>query len=292
MKLTVADLTLNISPETKNLTVEYSPCHEKFISEPNDDFHGNNTKDNTLLLQIVDTQDSPQSQLARLITENEIWQLWLDGLENFVFTQPKQIPQRWIVIDPEFHNGKVVGDFSGFGETEIYPLQYIDIVIFSNWLANFGDLLLHASGIAFGGEGYCFIGDSGAGKSTLVRDLSEKPGITVLGEDQVVLRKMDEQFWIFGTPWHETPEMCSPLGVPLKKIFFLDRTAPQVVVPVRDFEGVVRIMQTAFYPVYRPEAVERILNRLSSLAGKVGFYTLAYERGTNVLPEILYTRIS
>lgn len=285
--LKIAGLSLIIDPAEDYLILDYSPCHEKFVIDTRDCRHESDAREKSLLLKIEDTPDSPQSQLSKLLCQNEIWQIWLDVEGKFVFTQPKQIPQRWIFIDPAFETGKIVGNFSRFDQNRIYPLQFIDIVIFSNWLANFGDLILHASGFAYQGEGYCFIGNSGAGKSTLVSDLSVNSSITVLGEDQVILRKIDDQFLVFGTPWHETFDMCSPLGVPLKKVFFLDRTASQVVAPVRDFDAVVQIMQTAFYPIYRPEVVERILDRLSSLAGNVSFYSLAYERGTDVLHEIL-----
>lgn len=287
MILKIAGHSLVIAPAKEALSLDYSPCHEKFVIDARNYHHGTDANEENLLLRIEDTSDSPQSSFYKLLCENEIWQLWLDGQENFVFTQPKQIPQRWIFIDPDFQNGKIIGNFSKFAQSGIYPLQYIDIVIFSNWLAISGDLILHASGIAYGGEGYCFLGNSGAGKSTLVRDLSENPGVTILGEDQVVLRKMDGQFQIFGTPWHETTDMCSPVGVPLKKVFFLDRNASQVIAPVRGFDAIVQIMQTAFYPIYRPDVVERILDRLSFLAETVGFYSLAYQRGTDVLQAIL-----
>lgn len=287
MILKIADLSLIIAPLQDNLSLDYSPCHEKFLVEANDVQWHPNFREKSLLLEIEDTYQPLQMQLKKLLCENEIWQLWIDGEENFLFTQPKQTPQRWILIDPKFHHGKVIGNFSDFDQNGVYPLQYIDIVIFSNWLANFGDLILHASGFAYQGEGYCFLGNSGAGKSTLVRDLSKNADVIVLGEDQVVLRKIDDQFMIFGTPWHETPDMCSPLGVPLKKVFFLDRDAFQIVTPVRGFDAIVQIMQTAFYPIYRPEVWEGILANLSSLAGSVGFYNLAYKRGTDVLNEIL-----
>ena len=287
MILTVANLTIRILPDKQYLSLDYSPCHEKFLVDARDFQQDKKSTEKSLLLQIRDTPDFLHSQLTRLLCENEIWQLWLDERENFIFTQPKQTSQRWIKIDPDFQHGEIIGNFSKFDQNGVYPLQYIDIVIFSNWLANFGDMILHASGFAYRGEGYCFLGDSGAGKSTLVRDLTKKAGFTVLGEDQVVLRRREDQFMIFGTPWHETPDMCSPLGVPLKKVFFLDRDAFQIVSPVRGFDAIVQIMQTAFYPIYRPEVLEGILANLSSLAGSVGFYNLAYERGTDVLNEIL-----
>jgi len=285
--LSIAGLFLIISKGDDKLTLDYSPCHEKFLITENELDQYNPAPTQTLMLEIIDSPVSPQAQLIEALCKNEIWELWQDEFNHYVFTQPKQSPQRWVFIDPEFRNGKIIGDFSAYKQNHVYPLQYIDIVIFSNWLANFGDMILHASGIAFNGEGFCFIGHSRAGKSTLVGDIANIPGVTVLGEDQVVLRKIDNPFMIYGTPWHERLDMCSPTGVPLKKIFFLDRNASQVIAPVRDFDAVVKIMQTAFFPVYRPEAVQGILARLSSLEGNVHINTLAYERGTNILQVIL-----
>ena len=285
--LKIADLQLVINPVEQNLSLDYSPCHRKFTSSERETLPDDSSLAGKLVLDVVDTPDPPGLNLTRLLCENEIWQLWLDGEGNYVFTQPKQIPQRWTVIEPEFQFGRTIGDFSGFNQREVYPLQFIDIVVYSNWLAKFGDMILHASGITFGGEGYCFIGDSGAGKSTLARDLLENPGVRVLGEDQVILRRKGSQFMIFGTPWHESTEMCSPEGVPLKKVFFLDRNAARTITPVGGFDAVVQIVRTAFYPIYRADAVERILGRLSDLPGQVKFFSLAYHRGTDVLRTIV-----
>ncbi len=287
MILTVAGLSLKIAKEIEHYSFEYSPCHEKFLvnDEPVD---GTTEHQQPLLsLGVEDTPLSPKSQLVDRLCSNEIWELWLDKQGFFVFTQPKQQPQRWVFVEPSFQKGLIVGDFHHQTKRNNYLLQYIDIVIFSNWLSNFGDLILHASGIDYQGQGYCFIGDSGAGKSTLVRDLATRHSLTVLGEDQIVLRKIGDQFMVFGTPWHETPDMCSPIGVPLKKIFFLDRQASEAVTCFDDFDAIVKILQTAFYPVYRPEVLDGILARLSTLAGKIGFFGLAYERGSDVLQEIV-----
>lgn len=287
MILTVAGLSLLIEEEIGPFSFEYSPCHEKFLVS-NEALNRSAEHQQPLLsLKIEDTPLSPQSQLVSRLCSNEIWELWQDNQGNFVFTQPKQEPQRWVFIEPNFQKGTIVGDFHQQTEKIDYLLQYIDIVIFSNWLSNLGDLILHASGIAYQGQGYCFIGDSGAGKSTLVRDLASRHRLTVLGEDQIVLRKIGEQFMVYGTPWHETTEMCSPIGVPLKKIFFLDRQASETVTYLRDFDAIVKILQTAFYPVYRPELLDGVLARLSSLSGKVEFFRLAYERGSDVLQEIV-----
>jgi hypothetical protein len=108
----------------------------------------------------------------------------------------------------------------------------------------------------------------------------------VLGEDQIIVRYVEDHFWIYGAPWHLDPERCDPRGVPLEKLFFLDRTLNPGVAPVGPLEGVARLMQTAFVPYYRPAAVSGILARLEQLARQVPFYTLSYRLGSDVWEAI------
>jgi hypothetical protein len=233
----------------------------------------------------------------------ETWQLWQDAEGRYVFVPGAGFrSKRQITVDAGFESGEVIGEFhSQVVADEIrYPLQGMDVLIFVNWLADAGDLILHAAGVEMGGRGTCFAGHPGAGKSTLAAVLMSDPGraaeaattnatngdtgaVVVLGEDNVILRYLEGRFWIFGTPWHLDPDRCDPRGVPLEKLFFLDRTLDPGVAPVGPLEGVARLLQTAFVPYYRPAAVSRILDRLALLSGQVPFYTLSYRLGTDVL---------
>ena len=192
------------------------------------------------------------------------------------------------MVDSNFSTGEVFGDFSTYinsGES-LYPQQTLEIRLFANWLAGFGDLILHAAGVMVEGQGYCFAGPAGVGKSTLAASLSAIPSVTVLGEDQVILRYLDDRFWIYGTPWHLNPDMCSPMGVPLEKLFFLDRGASQPINTLSPVVGVTSILQTAFTPFYRPDAVASIMDRLELLAGQVPFYSFNHQLGSNALQQI------
>jgi len=62
-----------------------------------------------------------------------------------------------------------------------------------------GDLLFHGAALIKDGKGYIFFGPSGCGKST-VTELSE--GCTVLGDDLVVIKKRDNHFRAFATPFN------------------------------------------------------------------------------------------
>jgi hypothetical protein len=219
----------------------------------------------------------------------ETWQLWRDGAGRHVFVASRlSPPPRQIAIDEAFSTGEVAGEFgaSVAGRQGLYPLRDMDMPLFVNWLAGFGDLIVHASGIDDAGEGYCFVGPSGAGKSTLATALSSHSSVTVLGEDQVILRYLDGRFLVFGTPWHTNPARCSPGGVPLKKLFFLDRTAGHGVEPCGRMAGIEHLLQDAFVPYYNHTGVARILDTLSRLAEQVPFYTLSFRLGADDMKPI------
>jgi hypothetical protein len=180
----------------------------------------------------------------------------------------------------------------------VYPLQDIDMVLFANWLAEMGDLIVHAAGIDDEGAGYAFVGPAGAGKSTLAgelvaqsrgaakaeaRNVAKGGAVVVLGEDQVILRWQEGRFLVYGTPWHLDPARCSPGGVPLRKLFFLDRANGHGVEPCGPRAGIERLLPEALIPYYNRAGLERILDTLPRLAEQVPFYTLGFQMGADVL---------
>jgi hypothetical protein len=287
INLKVANLVLGIDAQHTQLNLELPQVHRKFSLPQTTGGPSDPANFPTLILKVTNKPIPRPQDLQKKLCQVEAWELWRDGQGQFVFTQPHHIPLRWVVVDPAFSHGEIRGDFSSIQGNAFYPLFIIDIVIFANWLATYNDLILHAAGVAIDGKGYGFVGASGRGKSTLMRDLAGKPGITVLGEDQIILRQLDGRFWIFGTPWHLDPNRCSPVGVPLSKLFFLNREATETVTPVSQFEGIIQLMQTAFVPFYQPDKVSLIMERLAGLAEQVPFYTLSYRLGTDILPRIL-----
>jgi len=230
---------------------------------------------------------APLKTSDTLIYRSDTWEFWQGGRGNLTFAAPFQRPQCKIQVDPHFSTGAVQGDFTLEGGEGFHPLRNLEIRLFSAWLASYKNLILHAAGIARDGRGYGFIGQAGAGKSTLAKTLSAHPAVSVLGEDQVILRYIDGQFWIYGTPWHLDPAMCSPRGAPLEKLFFLDRHNKPGVKPISQLEGITRIMQTAFIPYYQPAWVSGILEQLALLAAQVPFYVFSHQLGTDPLPVVM-----
>lgn len=285
--LTIANLRLNIDINIAQILKNNHLGYKKFFSVYTAEALQASAVINEIDLSILPNGFSNNFSNKTPLCVNEIWELWRNKQGSFLFVGlPKNSP-RWIIIDPNFTQGHFWGDLLEIIENNSYPLQGIDLPLFANWLAIHGDLILHAAGFKHFDKGYACIGVPGAGKSTLASAIAKEPDVTILGEDQVILRYLEGKFWIFGTPWHVNPDMCSPLGVPLERIFFLDRQHHQTISSMNPIEGVISILQTAFIPYYRQDKMPTILDRLMLLSENVPFYNLAYRLGSDILKTIL-----
>jgi hypothetical protein len=274
IRLRVAELRLALDARGTTISMAVPPAHAKFLTE----------SEGGLELAVRSGPLRATNAWRPLYNSPETWQFWQDEAGRYILAAGQNATLgRQVTFDAGFRSGEVLGPFGdGACPAEpFYPLQGLDIILFVNWLAESGGLILHASGIEADGRGYCLAGASGAGKSTLAAALLGAPGVTVMGEDNLVLRYREDRFWIYGTPWHLDPARCSPVGAPLEKLFFLDRSAATGVRPCAPADGIARLLQTAFVPYYRPEAVARIVDKLARLAERVPFYTLSYRLGSD-----------
>ncbi len=281
----VARLTVQLNRGEADLPLEIPPGHQKFLissqtSLPISELPEKSNASSKLDLQICDISPDPINLQNLALLRSDTWEFWLEPDGSYQFVLPyEEIPVKALVRS-DFSEGVIQGDFSS-SKAAVFPLKNIENRIFSAWLGTMGDIILHASGVIYDGKGYCFAGDPGAGKSDLAAALASDPGITVLGEDQVVLRYLKDRFWIFGAPWHLNPEMCSPEGIPLSKMFFLDRSLEPGAHLISPLDGITRILQTAFTPFYQPKWIPGILARLELLSQQVPFYNLSYQLGSD-----------
>lgn len=274
----IANLNVNLDAQGSNINFAVSESHKKFSNY--------RPPRGGLSLCIKNREPAKEENWKPVYVSSEIWELWQDPSQNFIFVQSEIAPpKRHIIVDKNFTNGEVTGQFSENNYKKIapYPLQNIEIKMFINWLAGYCDLVLHALGLRLDGRGYCFAGPSGIGKSTLAEMLNNIPGIELLAEDNVVLRYVDGQFWIYGTPWHLDAKMCSSGSAPLDGILFLDRSIAPGVIDCKPLQGVTRILQTAFMPYYRKETLSGILDRLNLLSKTTPFYLAHYQLGSDPL---------
>ena len=89
----------------------------------------------------------------------------------------------------------------------VLPIDYpLDELLIVNHIAHHAaGVEVHSLGIDDGGRGLLFVGVSGAGKSSAAQLWAGCPGVTVLSDDRIVLRRQGGRIFAHGTPCTATP---------------------------------------------------------------------------------------
>lgn len=94
---------------------------------------------------------------------------------------------------------------------------------FARKLLQFDGFQLHSSAVMLDGKAYLFSAPSGTGKSTHTEKWCRLFGAQLLNDDKPVLRRHENGWIAYGTPWSGKHDLSVPTGVPLGAIAFLQR---------------------------------------------------------------------
>ena len=165
------------------------------------------------------------------------------------------------------------------------PLRYpFDEVLLVHWMARGAGLEVHSCGVIDpAGRGWVFAGASGAGKSTLANILHEATDVTVLSDDRIVLREIDGEIRMYGTPWHGEAAHAAPLSASLAGIRFLVQDPEHELRPLPEVAAAARLFATSFPVFHSPEAVQATLDLAARIVTAVPCGELAFRRDAGVI---------
>ena len=164
------------------------------------------------------------------------------------------------------------------------PVRYpLDQILLMYILAKRRGILLHAAGADINGQGMIFLGRSGAGKSSISRQLAIRKEITMLSDDRIVVRKMENGFKFFGTPWPGDAGMALNQGVCLSEIFFIYHGAADKIQPISPGEAFKKLMPVTSIPWYDKEILPEILRNCEDLVSCVSAYDLYFKPTVEVV---------
>jgi hypothetical protein len=156
-----------------------------------------------------------------------------------------------------------------------YPLEPI---LFTSLLARAEGAVVHATGVIHGGRGWVFAGTHGAGKSTIAGLLGRRPDCTVLNDDRVVVRRVEGQWRVFGTPWAGTVLKASPESAPLAGILFIRHGRATRAVRLDPTRVARAFLPRCFHPYWDRLAVDALLGATGRLAREVPCYEFPFVR--------------
>ena len=254
LSFTIADISLSIHSTDPSLKLQFQGATKNFYTQ------GGNP-DITVEIGWDDLSRIGTSG-KKIFDSGGTWRLYENnGNYKFYFYSEAMgpVPYKIAEVQKNFSRARVFIHNPYFDPSQpIYPLEYpLDELLFVHFLSLGRGAEVHACGISDSqGKGYLFIGQSGTGKSTMAGLWKDQPGITILSDDRIVLRKMKGGFWMYGTPWHGEGRFFSPSRVQLSRIYFLEKGKKNELIPYRTAEAIGHLTACSFLPFYKPEALD------------------------------------
>ena len=157
------------------------------------------------------------------------------------------------------------------------PVKYpLDQILMMHFLALNAGMLIHAAGWRINDAGWMFAGKSGAGKSTISNLIVEHTGTEFLSDDRIIVRKIKDEFLMYGTPWPGDAGYAVNDSVPLKGIFFLSKGQENSIRKLGPSDAVSRLMPVSSIPWYDREKVELLMDFCDVLIGAIPMYELTF----------------
>ena len=142
-------------------------------------------------------------------------------------------------------------------------------------LLRFDGMLLHASAVEYKNRAYLFSANSGIGKSTHTHLwLKYVKGTEILNDDKPAIRRIDNDFFAFGTPFSGKTDETKTTGAKIAAITFIERSTENKIIKLSSAEALPLIMGQTVRPSTSREHMEILLGFLDGLLKSVPIYKL------------------
>jgi hypothetical protein len=267
----VAGVTIQVTSTEPGLTVAPSSAYAPFVVPG----HDAAPPDVRIDVSAHDLAGLDDGARECLFDSGGPWRLYRHD-EGFLFrffsSNLDSCPYKIARFAHDFSRGAILLHRPFFARTSpIDPLEYpLDELLVIALLGQGRGLEIHGCGVVdTDASGYLFVGSSGAGKSTMARLWLEEPGVVILSDDRIVVRRDADGLWMYGTPWHGEEPLASPRRARLARVFFLTQHVTEALGPVAPAEAVARLFTASFPPFHDARAVDFTLAFLAGIADNI-----------------------
>lgn len=280
LSLSIAGLGAVVESDEPDLAIEPDGAVGQFVTE-------NAASDLTVRTRWVD--EPARDDGSPLFDSGAVWRVHRCGDDFlFQFNSPTMgsLPYKTARVNKTFTSSEV-GLYRPYFDRRrpVYPLAYpLDELLFIHLLAQGRGVELHGCGVVdASGEASLFVGQSGAGKSTMARLWDREPHVTILSDDRIVVREINGQIMVFGTPWHGDEPFAASGPARLARVCFLRHGESHHLKGATAAESAARLFACSFVPVYDAAAIEFTLGLLETIARRVACYELEFAPDRSVV---------
>ncbi len=262
LELGIADIVISVVSEDKKQKFRIDGPYKYFITDGKPDI--------SLHTHYGYIPNSKSEK--KIFDTGTTWSMFQNNGKYILKTSSKAV-----ILEPDFKSGDIYIRAQGTKRKVEYPLNYpLGEVLMINLLSRGRGLLVHACGLSYQGKGILFAGSGGAGKSTMANLYKGRRKTALLSDDRIIIRKMDNEFFIYGTPWHGDAKICSPERAPLERIFFLRHAPENKVKKIDLIDATSRLIVCSFPTFWDKKGMAFTLKFCAELAEKVPCYILDF----------------
>jgi hypothetical protein len=179
----------------------------------------------------------------------------------------------------ELERSKVEAELEGIPFVKFSAYDYEQSALYrklAEKLLEYDTLLFHGSAISVDGEAYLFTATSGTGKSTHTGLWRQTFGdrAVMVNDDKPLLRMVDGQVYVCGTPWNGKENWGANISAPLRAVCFLERGAENAIRRAPEEEAIASLAQQLYLRGNRA-CVNLQLALMDGFVRSIPFYVLA-----------------
>lgn len=155
----------------------------------------------------------------------------------------------------------------------IYSLQLLQAV-FQQYMVHRKGCIIHGAAIEYQGQGIIFSAFSGTGKTTQARLWRKYRDAIVINGDSPILRKENNEVFMYGSPWCGTSGESINRKVPLKAVVLVNRAEENHVEEVTGDDAVLAVYTNILYFSQDEGDLDYLLNSLTDIVNHIKVYKL------------------
>ena len=159
-------------------------------------------------------------------------------------------------------------------------------------LPKYNAFLIHATSIRVDEDAYLLSGQSGAGKTTHAKLWKRvfKDRMRIINDDKPILRIMNNQIIIYGSPWAGKERWQNNISAPLKAILFINQSKENYIEPMDHSEAWNAIMNQ-IYRSTNAKNMKKTLDFINQLVNDIPIYSMYCKRSEKAV-HIAYEVVS
>lgn len=169
-----------------------------------------------------------------------------------------------------------------------YELTAILRSICKTILDEYNGFFLHCSCLEYEGKAIIFTAKSGTGKSTHSRLWRELLGdkVTMINDDKPIVRFVDNEFIIYGTPWNGKHSLSNNIKAPIKAIYYLYQAKENKVERCDAISSISKLLSQTILPDNN-ECMHRLLTMLENLVTQIPMFDLYCDISEDAVNTVL-----